>query len=340
MPAIQVSGDRPGVGKTSLAGALLLRAASQGRTPRYHKPFTTSQGADPDAAFVSETLLAGQDGAPASSPTPLPADAGPAQAEPLSGQLATMAGLAATGTVIVEGPDLASPAGQAWRLPGLTAEALDCRIVLVVGFRGRLSSATFLADIGHLRDRLSGVAVNGVTSYRARETAQGFMAELAAAGIPVLGAIPEDRAMLAVTVEQVADHLGGAWVQEPENTGSLIERFLIGGNILDSGATYYGRYANQAVIVRTERPDIQLASLMEDTTCLVLTGRGDPTEYIKAEAMQRSVPLIRVEQDTIPTAESLAGLLDKATAHSTAKANRFADLLHHHLDTAALDALL
>ena len=133
----------------------------------------------------------------------------------------------------------------------------------------------------------------------------------------MLGAIPEDRAMLAVTVEQVAAHLGGAWVQEPENTDSLIERFLIGGNILDSGETYYGRYSNQAVIVRTERPDIQLASLMEDTTCLVLTGRGDPTEYIKAEAMQRSVPLIRVEQDTIPTAESLAGLLDKAAVHST-----------------------
>ena len=96
--------------------------------------------------------------------------------------------------------------------------------------------------------------------------------------------------MLAVTVEQVAAHLGGAWVQEPENTDSLIERFLIGGNILDSGETYYGRYSNQAVIVRAERPDIQLASLMEDTACLVLTGRGDPTEYIKAEAMQRNGP--------------------------------------------------
>ena len=338
MPTIQVSGDRPGVGKTSLAAALLLRAASQGRSPRYYKPFTTSQDEDHDVAFVSEHLLPGQ--SDASAPIPLPASAGPGHAESLSGQLAGPASLAGTDPVIVEGPDLASPSGQAWRLPGLTAQALDCRIVLVVGFSSRMSVPAVVADLGHMRDRLAGVVVNGVTAHRARETSQGFIAGLQAAGIPVLGAIPEDRAMLAVTVEQVAAHLGGAWVQEPENTDSLIERFLIGGNILDSGETYYGRYSNQAVIVRTERPDIQLASLMEDTTCLVLTGRGDPTEYIKAEAMQRSVPLIRVEQDTIPTAESLAGLLDKATAHSTEKVHRFGELVQQHLDVAALDALL
>ena len=337
MPAIQVSGDRPGVGKTSLAAVLLLRAASLGHNPGYYKPFTTSQGEDPDVAFVLQHLLPQQADAPA--PIPLPADAGPGHAESLSGQLASMAGLSDTGTVIVEGPDLASPAGQAWRLPGLTAEALDCRIVLVMGFSNRMSVQALVADLGHMRDRLAGVVVNGVTAYRARETTQGFIAGLQAAGIPVLGAIPEDRAMLAVTVEQVANHLGGAWVQEPENTDSLIERFLIGGNILDSGETYYGRYSNQAVIVRTERPDIQLASLMEDTTCLVLTGRGDPTEYIKAEAMQRSVPLIRVEQDTIPTAESLAGLLDKAAVHSAEKARRFAALAQQHLDVGALDGL-
>ena len=338
MPAIQVSGDRPGAGKTSLAGALLLRAAPQGRSPSYYKPFTTSQGGDPDAAFVSEHLLPGRVDAPA--PIPLPESAGPEHAESLSGQLAGIAGLAGADPVIVEGPDLASPSGQAWRLPGLTADALDCRIVLVVGFSSRLSVPAIAADIEHLRDRLAGVVVNGVTAYRTRETAQGFIAGLEAEGIPVLGAIPEARPMLAVTVDQVLAHLCGAWVQEPENTDSLIERFLIGGNILDSGATYYGRYSNQAVIVRTERPDIQLASLMEDTRCLVLTGRGDPTEYIKAEAMQRNVPLIRVEQDTIPTAESLAGLLDQATAHSTEKVGRFAELMQEHLDVVTLDGLL
>ena len=338
MPGIQVSGDRPGVGKTNLAAALLLRAASRGRSPGYYKPFTMSHDGDPDVAFVSRHLLPGQADVPA--PIPLPASSGPGQAEALSGQLTGTSGLAGADPVIVEGTDLASPAGQAWRLPGLTAEALGCRIVLVVGFSSRMSIPAIVADIEHLRDRLAGVVVNGVTAYRARETSQGFIAGLQAAGIPVLGAIPEDRAMLAVTVEQVAAHLGGDWVQEPENTDSLIERFLIGGNILDSGETYYGRYSNQAVIVRAERPDIQLASLMEDTACLVLTGRGDPTEYIKAEAMQRSVPLIRVEQDTIPTAESLAGLLDKATPHSAAKVSRFAELMQEHLDVLALDGLL
>ena len=102
---------------------------------------------------------------------------------------------------------------------------------------------------------------------------------------------------------QIAEHLAGIG-PDPEDTSVLIERFLIGGNIMDSGATYFGRYANQAVITRAERPDIQLASLMEDTRCLVLTGTGEPIDYIKAEAMQRDVPLIRVERDTLPTVEA------------------------------------
>ena len=188
MPAIQVSGDRPGVGKTNLAAALLLRAASQGRSPGYYKPFTTSHDGDPDVAFVSQHLLPGQAGVPA--PIPLHVSSGPGQAESLSGQLAATSGLVGANPVIVEGPDLASPSGQAWRLPGLTAETLDCRIVLVAGFSSRMSVPAIVADIEHLRDRLAGVVVNGVTAYRARETSRGFIAGLQAAGIPVLGAIP------------------------------------------------------------------------------------------------------------------------------------------------------
>ena len=119
-----------------------------------------------------------------------------------------------------------------------------------------------------------------------------------------------------------------------------MERFLIGGNIMDSGAIYFGRYANQAVITRTERPDIQLACLMEDPRCLVLTGAGEPTEYIKAEALQRDVPLIRVTEGTLSTAESLGGLLDHANAYSTWKIHRFSQLMSQHLDLTTLTAAL
>ena len=84
--------------------------------------------------------------------------------------------------------------------------------------------------------------------------------------------------MLAPKVGQVADHLDAVWTLEPVNADAPVERFLIGGNIMDNGPTYYGRYRNQAVITRAQRPDIQLASMLPQTRFLVLTRPGDPTD--------------------------------------------------------------
>ena len=344
MPVIQISGDRRGVGKTSLAGALLARRISAGKGGGYYKPFTTWDVQDPDVAFVENSLLTAPTAPTAATITPpvrLPDNAGPSHAGSLAEQVGDFpAPPDVADTMIVEGPDLVSPSGELWSLPGEVANRLGAQVLLVLGFSNQLSAANTIGSVEQFGSRLLGVVVNGVTSFRSRQTTEGFLAELQAAGAPTLGLLPEDRGMLAVSVAQIAEHLGGHWVQDPEDTSVLIERFLIGGNIMDSGATYFGRYANQAVITRAERPDIQLASLMEDTRCLVLTGTGEPTDYIKAEAMQRDVPLIRVERDTLSTVEALAGLLNKATAHSAWKINRFAGLLERRLDMSSLEALL
>ena len=72
----------------------------------------------------------------------------------------------------------------------------------------------------------------------------------------------------------------------------------------------------------------------------MLTGPGEPTEYIKSEALKREVPLIQVRTNTHDTAEALAGLLDKADARTAAKANHFAGLLEQYLGAEALEQLL
>ena len=187
---------------------------------------------------------------------------------------------------------------------------------------------------------MAGLVVNSGPVYRRHQISHTLLEPLRERGIPVWGAIPEDRFMLAVTVQQIADHLGGSWVQEPENTDAPVDRFLIGGNIMDSGPSYFGRYQNQAVITRAERPDIQMVSLMCDTKCLVLTGGNQPTEYVRVEADQRGVPLLSVAAGTITTAESLGGLLEQANPHSIHKVRRFSELMHQHLDMDGLTAVI
>ena len=190
---------------------------------------------------------------------------------------------------------------------------------------------------GHFGARLDMLVVNAVPQYRQDIVSEGEAESWAEVDALV---IPESRVMLAPTVAQIVEHLDAVWTLEPVNADALVERFLIGGgNIMDNGPTYYGRYNNQAVITRAQRPDIQLASMLPQTSCLVLTGPGEPTEYVKAEARERDIPLLQVSLSTIDTADALDRLIDAVTPHSltqspslrrpaaTARRSRLADRL-------------
>ena len=344
MAVVQVIADRPGAGKTCLAGALLTRLIRGGQKAGYYKPFSPSPEDDLDVDFVSQHLLASGDSPQVTRGQAMPEAIGPDTPLPddLVGEIrSAIAKLeAAAELVMVDGPDLHPPLGDASRLCYELAAGLDTRILLLFRYTGDLDAATISSAGGPFGDRLAGVVINGVPLYRHREVNDELLGDLRSRGIPVLGSLPEDRAMLGVTVQQIADYLSGSWVQEPVNTDVLVDRFLIGGNIMDSGSIYFGRFDNQAVITRAQRPDIQLASLMAATQCLVLTGGSEPSDYIKAEALQRDVPMVLVQEDTMATAEALGGLIERANAYSRYKIERCAGLMEQHLDLALLDAAL
>lgn len=338
MGVLQIVSDSPRAGKTCLAGGLLALLAEAGQRAGYYKPFSQTPEDDPDVSFMSRHML-GAPGAPAvPAPLPLPSVAafGPNPDARLSSHIRSELGrIQEASLVVMESPDLAAFAGAPAFLSELSA-SLDSVVVLLFRYARGLNAAKVIAAAAPFGDRMAGVIINGVTTYRVREVKEGLAAELRNAGVPVLGVIPENRGMLAVTVLQIADFLGGRWVQAPVKADALIERFLIGGNIMDSGPTYFGRYANQAVITRSARPDIQLTSLMSGTQCLVLTEGGEPAEYIKAEAREREVPMLLVEGNTLDTAEALGGLVDLANPYSPGKTARFANLLRQHLELRPL----
>ncbi len=340
MPTLLVSGFQPGSGKTCFVSALLARLKSEGKRAAYYKPFSLNADNDPDVAFIREHILGGAGLPNVPAPRSLFENASPGQADLALVRQAVSDLNDATDVVLVEGPDARPGDGVSSSVSSDMAAVLDCPVLLIVRYSDDLDASSVTSACEAYGGRIAGVVINCVPPYRGHTVDQGLAAGIGTAGVQVLGVVPEDRTMITVTVQQLADHLGARWVQEPVNTDAHLDRFLIGGNIMDSGTTYYGRYSNQAVIVRAERPDIQLASLMEDTKCLVLTGGGDPTEYIKAEAMQRDVPLMVVDDTTLDAAEALAGVIDRATPHSLRKVERFRELLDSHLDMGAIVAVL
>ncbi len=324
MSVLLVASQRPGAGKTAIAAGLATLIARAGSPVSVCKPLSPAGRVDPDAAYFAANFRGGV--AVASGDDDAGLDAAASAVRSLTG---------ISEHVIVEVANPASGSGVASPLTLGLAERLSGRVVAVFGYDADLSAVSISSSVATLGDRLAGIIVNQTPRYRTQQVSDTLV-EIAAAGVPVIAALPEDRPMLSLTMTQLAEELDGRWELEPADGDEWVDRFLIGGNIMDSGAGYFGRYSHQAVITRAERPDIQMASLMQDTRCLVLTGGARPTEYIRVEARKREVPVLLVDQDTVATADAVGGLLDVAVPHQPHKAERMADLLEGRVDLAEL----
>lgn len=350
MGTLQILSQQPGGGKTTLAAALLVKLAQSETPGTYYKPFSAGKepgGEDPGLEFIQQVLLAPYHW-PAPPPSqPLPPGSGPSSSlHEALGQAMRSAidslQQSASG-IILDGPDLETDSGLSPAAAAQVTAVAGAKALVLFRHSTGLTTAEIMQTVGPFGSNLAGIVMTRVTKHRVAEVKNGVLAELLSLGLPVAGLIPESRILQGPTVRQMAETLGARWVQEPVNPSTLdapVEQFLIGGNIMDSGPEYYGRYDNQAVIVRSQRPDIQLASLLAGTRCLVLTGGGDPTDYIKTEAMERDVPLMVVSGNTSDTAEALAPLADSANPRNLAKIMEFARQLDRHLDVDALLAFL
>jgi hypothetical protein len=186
--------------------------------------------------------------------------------------------------------------------------------------------------------RLAGVIINGVPKFRAGEVSGALASEMEADGIKFLGAIPDDRRMLAPTLGQVAEFLGGQFLSGEDESQRLLDNFLIGGLVLDWGPFYFSSRTNTGVIVRGDRPDVQLAAIQTDTTkALILTKGVRPVEYVMYEAAQRGIPLLVVPGNTHDVAEQIEGLQPNVEFDHTSKLERMIDLTSDNVDVSVLE---
>lgn len=324
MSVLLVASHQPGAGKTSVAAGLATLIARSGARVSVCKPVSPAGLTDPDAIYFAQNFRGGI--AVASSDD----DAGMHAA---ASAVRSLTGISEH--VIVEVANPATGSGAASPIVSGLAERLSARVVAVFGYETDTSAVNVSGAVATLGSHLAGVVLNQTPRYRAQR-AESLLSELATAGVPAIGALREDRAMLSLSLDQLESNLGGRWELEPDDGDVWIDRFLIGGNIMDSGAGYFGRYGHQAVITRAERPDIQMASLMQDTRCLVLTGGSRPTEYIRVEATKRNVPMLLVDQGTVATADAVGGLMSTIVPHARHKAERMAELLDGLVDIEQL----
>jgi BioD-like phosphotransacetylase family protein len=173
-------------------------------------------------------------------------------------------------------------------------------------------------------DRLMGVIINKTPAKRL----QGLLADAKAAGVEVLATLPEDRLLAAPVLRDVvtalaaqAEHLDGRGLRP-------LDRPVIATISADPGQGYFARYDASAVIVRSDKPDLQLAALNAGADCLIVTGGLPILSYVLERAEEDEIPLVRTKLNTIEAVhkiEATFGLLPFAGGE--AKTQRIAMLL-------------
>ena len=173
-------------------------------------------------------------------------------------------------------------------------------------------------------DRLIGVIINKTPSKRLNST----RADAEAAGLKVLAVLPEDRLLAAPVLRDVAGSLSAS--VEHLNDGGLqpLDRPLIATISADPGQGYFAGYDAKAVIVRSDKPDLQLAALNAGASCLILTGGLPLLSYVLDRAQEDEIPLLRTALDTISTINGIEGLFGALPfAGGDAKIKRITELL-------------
>ena len=323
MDAIYVTSDGAVAGKTVTAMALVLSAQERGLKAGYFKPLCVDPHQDADVDFA--IALSVREGFSVFDPVDLRVSAvgGASPAVVVEQARAAIDAGEECDVLVVDGASLTFGEEDLSETSFHLAKGLDAKTLAVLGYhRGEYGEELDRID-ETFGDGLLGVFVNRAIRYRAHEVQQDL-------GGKVLGVVPEDRLMLSVSLNQVAEALDGRWIWGKEQGECLVEKYLIGGNFMDSGDHYFNRMDNKAVIVRGDRPDIQLSALTGTVVGMINTGGHEPVEYLLHEVEQLDVPLMVTPHRTAEAVEALGGALEGAHPYHRGKVARFLELLRVH----------
>lgn len=334
-----------GAGKTSLAVALGRRLHRDHLRVEYVQTVTSVEDGDDGPSsvdFVRRVLGL----SPATSPD-FPVSIG-ATLEKLEGDVnygprlsshaSTLAAhcdvlLVETGDTIVDGS-----------LVGLgvsdVAAALNAPTLIVARFTGESVVDAILAARGTLGTRLVGAVVTGVPVTHKEFAQHVLRPALERRGVRVLGTLPADVLLSAVTVRELVTRLDGTFLCCEEAGDDLVERLMVGAMNAEHAASYFRRQANKAVITGGDRPNIQLAALETPTRCLILTGTFPADPEVLKQARAIGVPVVTVSLDTLTAVERSQDVFSHSRYRQDKKIARFEELFNRYFDVATLYSAL
>jgi len=235
----------------------------------------------------------------------------------------------------VEGADFTiveAPAGN------LTAgvRALPARIVVAARDQ-ELTDGQLAAFCQSLGDAFLGVVAVAVPRSRL-ESARRFLTE--DVSLPLLAFIPEDRTLASPSITELAGALTARAMFLNDRGQIVLDRIMISSISADPSQGYFARYNPNAVIIRSDKPDLQLAALNAGIPCLVLTGGMQPLSYVLQRAEEDDIPILLTQYDTVTAVTILENLYASTRFGGEAKVRRIGQLMAESLEAETLNTLI
>jgi BioD-like phosphotransacetylase family protein len=158
------------------------------------------------------------------------------------------------------------------------------------------------------------------------------LSSLKASGYPVLGLLPRDRALATVTLGELVKLLGAKPVNEHNGLDHLVENVMVGSHGIDPGIYYYGQREKKVVIVRSDRPDMQLAALRTPTLALILAGERRTYDEVLFHAEQNKIPIFSLPGKTLDAVEKMGDVLKPTPFRQVKKVEIVEQLLRENCD--------
>jgi hypothetical protein len=206
------------------------------------------------------------------------------------------------------------------------------------------SSAYVLDDImaakHRLKEDLAGVVLNAVPENKWDEAKSLMVPYLENQGVPVLGVLPHQPQLMAVSIGELMELLDGEFLTGEHLRDRLIENLVVGAMTVEAALPRFRRQPNKAVITGGDRADLQAAALETSTLCLILTGNLRPSATVVKRAEELGIAVLLVQQTTIEVVEQIERTLGKTRLGQAEKLNRFQAILAQHFDFDRLLGLL
>lgn len=218
-------------------------------------------------------------------------------------------------------------------------EILQAKVIIILPYSTQPDVTKLLQTAKKLGTRLLGVVINLTPASRLEKTKQYFSSQFEQSGIRVLAVLPQVRTLCGMTVAELSEAVDGELISNGNASNEIVENIMLGAMTSGSGIDYFSRKNNKAVIVKADRPDMQLAALQTSTKCLILTNAvRQPIQSVMAVAQEKHVPIITTKRTVPQVISDIEKALAKVSLAHPEKVQKFSSTLGTHFDFKTLYA--